>query len=138
MHVNPVVAVLPMRPTLIKDRSTLIRVVAYAAGWLVYIVSIMSTAIEKMLRLAAFYIGKAVRMIWRVARIIALKAWSLGVKMWYFAEPFLRDFDHWLNVMVHKSKIASEILDILEACWKELRARWQRADIRARNVVEDR
>lgn len=133
-----VVAVLHIRPVLKTGRSPLLRAAGFVAGWLVYIVSVLSAAVEKVLRWSALHAAKTAKLVWRAAVLAALKLWVAAVRVWYFTEPFLREFDQWLNKTVHRSKIASEILDIMEACWKEVRARWQRADIRARNMLEDR
>ncbi len=135
---TPVVAVLPVRPISKNSRSPFVRTLGYLVGWIVYALSVLGAATENALRFMAFCLGRATRVVWQVAVATALRLWAYGVKVWYFAEPFLRDFDQWLNVTVHKNKFASEVIDILDACWKELRSRWQRADVRARNVLEDR
>lgn len=132
-----VVTVLP-RQSMDWDRSALLRPIGFLAGWLVYIVSVICAAAEKTLR-AAGVLGMIVgRKLWRMTKAATFWVVALSVRCWYFIEPSLRAFDQWLNVMVHKSKVASNILDTLDAAWKELRARWRKADFRARKVLSDR
>jgi hypothetical protein len=121
-----------------ETRPLPVQAAGFILGWMVYVVSVIAAAFDKALRALASWLVGAGRWIWRSIRIIANHTAIFGLRIWYFIEPFLRDFDHWLNVTVHKSKIASEILDVIEACWKELRARWQKADVRTYDLLHDR
>jgi hypothetical protein len=42
----------------------------------------------------------------------------VSMALWRFAEPRFRKFDKWLERKAHKNHVTSEILEILEECWR--------------------
>lgn len=114
------------------------KLIAIVFGYLLYGASVVGAAIEKVLR---YIMSKAVhygQMLYRTAKVAGGALYVAVVKIWYFVEPSLRAFDNWLNVTIHKSKFASDVLDILEACVKEVQARWRSADARTRRLFQDK
>jgi len=59
--------------------------------------------------------------IWKVIVFVSMA-------LWRFAEPRFRAFDKWLERKVHKNHVTSEILEILEECWRAVTADRRKAD----------
>ncbi len=110
---SPVVIVLPL-----KTRTPL-RV--YARRVIGFIGKAVDTAAEKIF----YYESKAARAVLRAAKVTLSTLWNgivalgsivralgkLLVLLWRAAEPYIRHFDHWLDVTLHQSRRISLILD---------------------------
>jgi len=49
--------------------------------------------------------------IWKVVVFV-------GLFVWRFAEPRIRKLDKWLERKLHKNPVASEIMEIVQECWR--------------------
>lgn len=110
---SPVVIVLPLKAkTPLRVRAH--RVIGFTG-------KMVDVAAEKVF----YYESKLARGVLRAVKIILATLWNgvialgsiirafgrLLVWLWQLTEPYIRQFDHWLNVTLHQSKKISLILD---------------------------
>lgn len=92
-----------------------------------YIPSIMPTVWRvmdwEMKQLASLYrlLGK----VYQWVKVHAIKggkhAWTYGAVFWKWLEPRLREFDKWLEKKARKNRVSSDIIEILDDCWRTVR-----------------
>ncbi|HEX8763229.1 MAG TPA: hypothetical protein VF733_05770 [Candidatus Saccharimonadales bacterium] len=138
VHKPSVITIVPGHQIVRQKWAKAPRIIAIILGYSLYGASVIGATLDRVLRFVAQYIRQFAGAAFRVAKIVGHRLYIVVVKLWYFIEPSLREFDHWINITVHKSKLASETLDILEVCIKEVQIRWRAADSRTRRLFQDK
>lgn len=68
---------------------------------------------------------RALVKMYRFLKVLAIKGWkrvrSCVAALWRWLEPQIRTFDKWLEKKARKHRFASEVIEVLDDCWRTVR-----------------